>query len=103
MAATSPSGSALFIYNAFLYAVLRRRDYLLYLIYISTIAAFLVTGSGASTSVMGWPLWPLRGMLEQILLNLTSFTSRPVQPGLSRHTGEVAGGRSVAESRTIGS
>jgi signal transduction histidine kinase len=62
----------LFIYNAFLYAVLRRKDYLYYLLYIGLIAAFLVTASGASTLVMGWPLWPLRGMLGTVLLNLTT-------------------------------
>jgi len=63
----------LFVYNAFLYAVLRRRDYLLYLAYMLCIAGFLVTASEISTLIVGWPIWPLRGMLTMILLNLTTF------------------------------
>jgi signal transduction histidine kinase len=64
----------LFIYNAFLYAVLRRRDYLLYLCYMLSVGAFLVTASEVSTLVVGWPLWPLRGILGFILLNLTTVS-----------------------------
>jgi signal transduction histidine kinase len=60
-------------YNGFLYAVLRRRDYLFYFLYILSIGALIYSASDLSTAVVSWPHWPLRGIVVTILLNVTVF------------------------------
>ena len=63
----------LLAYNGFLYAVLRRRDYLLYLIYVVTMGAAVFTASDLSTLFVPWAHWALRAVIVTILLNLTTF------------------------------
>lgn len=65
--------AALVLYNAFLYAVLRRRDYGLYVAYALSIGLGILTSSDVSTMLVGWPAWPLRGMVVTLALNLAGY------------------------------
>lgn len=60
-------------YNGFLYAVLRRRDYLLYLIYVLSMGAVALTASDLSTIFFPWPHWSLRGIVVTVLINIATF------------------------------
>jgi signal transduction histidine kinase len=64
---------AMMAYNGFLYAVLRRRDYLLYFLYVLSMGILVFSAGDLSTAVISWPHWPLRGIVITALLNTTAF------------------------------
>jgi signal transduction histidine kinase len=64
---------AMMAYNGFLYAVLRRRDYLLYFLYVLSMGMLVFSAGDLSTAVIPWPHWPLRGIVITALLNTTLF------------------------------
>jgi signal transduction histidine kinase len=65
--------AAMMAYNGFLYAVLRRRDYLLYFLYVLSMGALVFSAGDLSTAIIPWPHWPLRGIVTLTLLNVTVF------------------------------
>lgn len=65
--------TAMMAYNGFLYAVLRRKDYQLYFLYVLSMGALVFSAGDLSSAVVAWPHWPLRGIVVSVLLNVTSF------------------------------
>jgi len=60
----------LFAYNGFLYAVLRRADYLRYLLYLLCLGALTLIASDLTALFLPWPHWPLRAIALTVLVNL---------------------------------
>ena len=100
---------AMMAYNGFLYAVLRRRDYLIYFLYVLSMGALVFAAGDLSTTLIPWPHWPLRGIVVLTMLNVTTFcligfsrvfletaTRTPVLDRWIRRTGWIVLGFSLA-------